>query len=326
MKILVTGASGFVGGAVMRRARDLGWEVRGVGRRPCAESGYTPLDLSRPFALDFNPDVVVHAAARSSPWGRPGDFQAQNVAATRHVLDYCATHGRPHFIYISTAAVLYRNEHQLGLNEATPVPDIAVNEYARTKRQGELLARAYAGDTCILRPRAVFGPGDTVVFPRILQALKKGRLPLITSDRPVWGDLIYIDTLVEYILRAAAKRATGLYHLTNGEPVEIYAFLGRICSALALPPPSRRMSAKQMMRIAGAMEVIHRICPFLGEPPLTVFGVGVFAWSKTFDVSRTVRDLGTPSVNLKEGLDRFIAWQIEQTGQGSRPESLFPSP
>jgi len=230
MKMLVTGASGFVGGVITRRARELGWEVRGIGRRSLDEPGYMSVDLTRPFELDFHPHVVVHAAARSSPWGRRSEYQAQNVGATRHVLDYCASHGRPHFIYISTAAVLYRNEHQIGMNEQTPVPGEPINEYARTKHQAELLVRGYAGDWCILRPRAVFGPGDTVVFPRILRALKKGRLPLIESDRPVIGDLIYIDTLVEYVLRAAEKRATGLYHLTNGEPVEIYSFLGKICS------------------------------------------------------------------------------------------------
>ena len=106
MKALVTGASGFVGGAVVRRARELGWEVRGIGRRPLADPAYVSLDLTLPFELDFHPDVVIHAAARSSPWGRRKEFEAQNVTATRHVLDFCAMHGRPHLIHISTAAVL----------------------------------------------------------------------------------------------------------------------------------------------------------------------------------------------------------------------------
>jgi nucleoside-diphosphate-sugar epimerase len=313
MKLLVTGASGFVGSAVMRRARELGWEVLGVGRRSLNEPDYVSVDLSRPFELDFHPDVVVHAAALSSPWGKRRDYESQNVGVTRHVLNYCATHGRPHLLYISTAAVLYRNEHQLAMNEQTPVPAIPINEYARTKYLGELLTRGYAGNWAILRPRAVFGPGDTVVFPRILRALKKGRLPLIESDRPVIGDLIYIDTLVEYILRAAEKRATGLYHLTNGEPVEIYEFLGKISAALDLPLPARKMSARQAMRLARIVEAVYRSLPFLGEPPLTTFGISVFTYCKTFDVSRTVRDLGLPAVTVNNGLEKFIAWQLAET-------------
>ena len=309
MKALVTGASGFVGGAVFRRLRELGWDVMGAGRRPLDEPGYVSLDLSRPFELDFHPDVVIHAAARSSPWGRRSEFEAQNVTATRRVVDFCATHGRPHLIYISTAAVLYRNEHQLAMNEQTPVPAKPINEYARAKYLGELLVHGYPGDWCILRPRAVFGPGDTVVFPRILRALARGRLPLIESDQPVVGDLVFIDTLAEYIVRAAERRATGLYHLTNGEPVEIYAFLGRLCAGLGLAAPSRRVGARQAMRLAQVIETFYRLLPFLGEPPITPFGVSVFAYSKTFDVSRSVRDLGPPSVGLEEGLRRFIAAQ-----------------
>ena len=317
MKALITGASGFVGGAVWRRARALGWETVGIGRRPLHQPGYRSIDLCRPFELDFRPDVVIHAAARSSPWGRRSDFEAQNVTATRQVVDYCATHGRPHLVYISTGAVLYRNEHQLAMDEQTPVPEQAVNEYARAKHRGELLVRGYPGDWCILRPRAVFGPGDTVVFPRILRALARGRLPLIQSDRPVVGDLVFIDTLADYILRAAERRATGLYHITNNEPVEIYAFLRKICTELGLAEPRRKVGARQALRAARVVEAIYRLLPFLGEPPVTPFGVSVFAYSKTFDVRRALRDLGPPSVSLDAGLEKFLTWQRAQPNPGT---------
>jgi len=313
MKILVTGASGFVGGAIVRQARARGWDVRGLGRRPLADPDYISADLTRPLEIDFQPDVVVHAAARSSPWGSRREFERQNVTATRHVVEFCRNHGRPHLIYISTAAVLYRPEHQLALTEEAPVPSEPINEYARAKRRGELLVQAYEGDACVLRPRAVFGPGDTVVFPRILRALARGRLPLIRSDRPVLGDLIFIDTLADYVLRAAQRRATGIYHLTNGQPVEIRALLGRLCTELALPKPTRELKAATALRTAHAVELIYRLMPFLGEPPLTRFGVSVFAFSKTFDGSRALRDLGPPSVSLEDGLGRFIAWQRTQS-------------
>lgn len=320
MKLLVTGASGFVGGAAVSRARSLGWAVRGIGRRAGADPGYHAIDLARPFDLDFSPDVVVHAAARSSPWGSRREFEAQNIDATRHVLDFCSTHGRPHLVHISTAAVLYRGEHQFDLDEQAAPPEQPINDYARTKLAAERLVRAYAGGWCILRPRAVFGPGDTVVFPRILRALARGRLPVITSDRPVLGDVIFIDTLADYILRAAERRATGVYHVTNHEPVEIYAFLGRICAGLGLPPPSRRISAARALLLAGAVEAVYRALPFLGEPPVTRFGVSVFAWSKTFDARRTRRDLGPPSVSLEEGLQRFLAAErAQRPGTSPRP-------
>lgn len=312
MKLLVTGASGFVGGGIFRRAQELGWDVRGIGRRPSGELGYISADLTQPLRLDFAPDAVVHAAARSSPWGPRREFERQNVLATQNVLDFCATHGRPHLIYVSTGAVLYRQEHQLDLDEQTPYPEVPINDYARTKILAEQLVRSYSGDACILRPRAVFGPGDTVVFPRIMTALRRGKLPVLEADRPVTGDLVFSETLTEYIVRAIERRATGIYHITNGEPVEIYRFLGSVCDELGLARPNRRVPVSRALAASKWIERIYRLLPFLGEPPITRFGVSVFAWSKTFRVERTRRDLGEPLIGLEEGVRRFVAWQRTQ--------------
>ncbi len=314
MKLLITGASGFVGGALWRKALAEGHEVCALGRRPLAAPGYHSADLCRPLSCDFRPDVVVHAAARSSPWGSRAEFERQNVLATRHVIDFCETQGRPLLLHISTSAVMYDRSHQLGLDEDSPLPAKPINLYAATKRVSEQLVKAYAGPSCIVRPRAVFGPGDTVVFPRILRAAASGRLPLIESRQTVLGDLVYIDTLVDYLLRIAERRATGTYLLTNNQPVPILEFLGGVFAQLGLPQPTRRIPAERALLLAGLVEGLHRALPFLGEPPITRFGVSVFAWSKTFNVARALRDLGPPSVPLQEGVDRFVAWQRKQAG------------
>lgn len=313
MKILITGASGFVGGAFWRKACDAGHEVMALGRRPLPEAGYCRCDLAEGLRLDFRPDVVVHAAARSSPWGTRREFAAQNVTATQNVVRFCEEIGSPLLVHLSTGAVMYANEHQLGLDEASPLPARAINEYAATKRAAEDVVRQYAGPWSIVRPRAVFGPGDTVVFPRILRAAQSGRLPLIESDRPVLGDLIYIDTLVDYLLRMVERRVQGLYLLTNNQPVPILEFLGDVFAQLGLPPLRRRIPVSRAMAFAGAVEAVYRALPFLGEPPMTRFGVSVFAYSKTFNVAKSLRDLGTPSVPLAEATARFVAWQKRST-------------
>jgi len=311
-RILVTGASGFVGGKLMERARDSGaWDVLGVGRRKLADASYRSVDLSEPFDLDFNPDVVVHAAARSSPWGARNEFLRHNVEGTRRVIDYCLRRGRPKLVYISSSSVFYRNEHQFNLTEESSIGPRFVNTYAETKFLGEELVRNYPGPWVILRPRAVFGPGDTVLFPRILRAAEKGRLPeFVTDGPPAKGDLVYIDTLTDYILRAAADDgAQGCFNLTNQEPVVIMELLLRVFSALNIPPPKRRLPVKMAMAMAAAVEGVYRAMPFLGEPPITRFGVGIFAYSKTFDVSKAVAVLGPPSVSLQDGIARFVEWQ-----------------
>lgn len=315
LKILVTGASGFVGSSFVARFRgraDL--EIHGVGRRPLVDPEYTALDLSRPFELPFHPDVVIHAAARASPWGTAAEYHRDNVETTERVIDFCRRNGLPRLIYVSSSSVFYRRGPQLGLTEDSPIGPRFINRYAATKYEGERRVHDYPGSWLIARPRAVFGPGDTVLFPRLLHAAKRGRLPLFTGLRePAVGDLIYIDTLSEYLL-AAATRADlgGAYNLTNAQPVPLQEFLLAIFAQLGLPTPRRRMSIRSAMLAAGLAEAVWRALRLRGEPPVTRYGVGVFAWSKTFDVRKALADFGAPAVSLAEGVEAFVRWQRRQ--------------
>ena len=315
MKILVTGASGFVGGGFLARFRgrpDV--ELHGVARRPLDLPDYTSADLTRPLELPFTPDVVLHAAARASPWGSADDFRRDNVDATRNVIDFCARRGHPRLLYVSSSSVFYRAGDQLGLTEDSPIGPRYVNRYAETKHAGERLVQEYPGPWVIVRPRAVFGPGDTVLFPRIFRALRQGRLPLFVRDGPpVVGDLIYIDTLLDYLFTACTRAGvTGCYNVTNNEPVPVQAFLLDIFARLGLPAPRRRVSVQTAMLAAGAMEAVYGLLRLPGEPAITRFGVGAFAWSKTFDVRKALADLGPPSVSLADGVSAFLDWQRAQ--------------
>jgi len=216
-RLLLTGASGFVGGHLLDRFASMGWDVTGVARRPLALPNYVAHDLAKPLPFEKQFDVVIHAAARASPWGRRRDFHQQNVVATKNVIDHCLAHGVPKLVFISSSSVFYAPGHQLGITEETPMPSRAVNDYAATKREAEELVRGYPGEWAILRPRAVFGPRDTVLLPRILEAARKGELPLLVApDGPAVGDLIYLDNLVECIVRAATDRdIRGAFNLTN---------------------------------------------------------------------------------------------------------------
>ena len=309
--MLITGISGFVGGHLFDRFRGMGWSVTGLGRRPLVDPSYVVHDLAEPLDGAFGTfDVVVHAAARASPWGRRRDFERQNVLATKHVIDHCLAHGQPKLVFISSSSVFYRDGHQLKITEETPLPERAVNDYAATKRVAEEIVARYPGEWVILRPRAVFGPRDTVLLPRILEAARAGRLPLLVSaDGPAVGDLIYIDNLVDCIVRAAESNdIRGCYNLTNNEPVAIQEFLFDLFRRLDLPLPRRRVSVRKAMAAAGALELVHRWFLPSKEPPITRFGIHVFAYSKTFDVSKMLAAMGSPRVPLAEGLERTVAW------------------
>jgi len=314
-RILITGASGFVGGSFCRQfARREDVEILGLGRSGTDLPNYVRADLTRPLELDWQPDVVIHAAARSSPWGSLSEFRRQNVDATRNVLDFCVAKGVRKLVYISSSSVFYQERDQLGMTEESPIGPEFANHYARTKAEGEDVVRGFSGDWAILRPRAVFGPRDTVLFPRILRAARQGKMASITRPGPpATGDLIYIDSLCEYMMRAALDPAArGDFNLTNNEPVEIQAFIAEINAKLGLPPASRSISRSKALVIGTGIEWFYKcFLPWI-EPPITRFGVGVLGFSKTFDVSKSLRVLGPPSVGLRDGLERFIRWQKDE--------------
>jgi nucleoside-diphosphate-sugar epimerase len=230
------------------------------------------------------------------------------------MIEFSSAHKVKKFIYISSSSVFYNDRDQFNLTESSPIGPDFVNYYAQTKFEGEEITRSFPGTWVVLRPRAVFGPRDTVLFPRILRAAKKhSMIKIARPGASAIGDLIYIDSLCDYILRAALDPSiTGDFNLTNNHPVDIQAFIANICAQLNLPSAQRSISKKQAMRIATLLEVMFRIFMQKKEPPITRFGVSVLSSSKTFDVSKCLRELGPPSVNLEEGLARFIHWQNQQ--------------
>lgn len=312
-RILITGASGFVGSSFCRRfaARE-DVEIRGIGRRATDAPNYIRADLTQPLSLDWQPDVVIHAAARSSPWGSLKEFRKQNVLATQNVIHFCETHNVPRLIYISSSSVFYREADQLEMTEESPIGPEFINHYARTKYEGEGLVRGFSGSSCVLRPRAVFGAGDTVLFPRILRAAQQGKMAFIRrpGEPPAIGDLIHIDALCDYMLRAALDpTVSGSFNLTNDDPVELQGFLLRIFEELELPAPKRSIPRDKAMILGTAIETFFKIFLPWKEPPITRFGVGVLGYSKTFNVRKSLAALGPPSVGIEAGLRSFIDWQ-----------------
>lgn len=147
VKIMVTGASGFIGGAFIRRfANTDGVSLCGVGRREHVELPasveYYALELDQLHTLDVVPDVVIHAAGRTSPRGSEHDYYRDNVETTRHVIDFCRHRGFPRLIFISSAAVYYRFAHQPDcVNVMLSAPNLAANMGAQNVRQSALLRR-----------------------------------------------------------------------------------------------------------------------------------------------------------------------------------------
>lgn len=312
MDILVTGTSGFVGGAVGRYLRLQGHHVTGLSRsapRVGAVDRSLLHDLAQPAPPVGPIDVVIHAAALTAPWGRPAAFDAANILGTGHALAIAAR-AQAHFILISSSSVLYARGDQHALPEAPAPATPPVNAYARSKRAAETLTAAYPGSWAILRPRAVYGVGDTVLFPRIAKAAKARLLPRFRQQSPARGDLVAIDNLVRQVACAAESRARGIFHLIDPAPVEIQRFVSEVLTELGLPGPALTISPDLARRAARGLEMLSSRTGWW-EPPLTTFGVDVFTTTKTCDNRQARAVLGSPAIPTDIAVSRFARWWQE---------------
>jgi nucleoside-diphosphate-sugar epimerase len=323
MRILLTGSNGFLGSHLAAELTRRGHQVVGLGRRP-GPSGeaaeYRRTDLTDPgsvAALRVAPvDLVIHNAALAAPWAPAARYLAANVGATSNMLDWARNHGAPRFLFVSSTAVLYqaRDQFDLGPDDPIPAPEHQLSDYARTKAAAEELVAGYPGDWAILRPRAVFGPGDRVLLPRLLAAAQRGRLPRFTrpGGAPVRTELTPVETVVGYLARAAETEVRGRWQVSSGEPVELDQVLDRVLAVLGHPARTRRLSVRAAWPLAGALETWAKFVPPHSEPLITRFGVSMFAHSRTFDVSRTVTELGPPALGVAEALSRLEASWLGQ--------------
>ncbi|MEZ6134884.1 MAG: NAD(P)-dependent oxidoreductase [Pirellulaceae bacterium] len=313
--ILITGASGFIGGRAVQAFVEGGWRVIGLGRRPNASPNYLQIDLAEAISTKLisqlgSVDVILHAAARSAPWGKQRDFLRDNVAATKNVLKLAEQLRQPKLIFVSSSSVYYEKRDQYDISESTSLASHPVNIYAATKQTAEAIVRRYSGPWCVLRPRAVYGRGDSVLFPRILAAAQAGRLPLLVRrGQPAIGDLLSIDNLIHCFRQAAEKTdIVGDFNLTDGQPVEIIPFLLNIFQKLEIPQPRRKLSVRTAFAAAYVIERVYSILWPTHEPPITPFGVHVFAYSKTFDVTKMQDTFGPLPQTVEKAVQDFAQW------------------
>jgi nucleoside-diphosphate-sugar epimerase len=206
----------------------------------------------------------------------------------------------------------------MGVKENDPLPE-PISAYAATKLLAEEeVDKGFANGLAVvsIRPRALFGEGDTVIFPRLLSRLKSGRLPILDDGENI-VDLTYIQNVVDALLLCVESPANTLgkkYNISNGEPVKIWELVNRICDELTLPHPTRKISYKTANAAAAAIEFVYSLIPYSPEPPLTRLTVSMLAHSTILDISAARNELGyQPKVLVAEGVERFLKWWKQQT-------------
>lgn len=309
---LVTGASGFLGGYVVRELREHGYRVIATGRNAAALPTGGPTlvgDLDTLASTDAPAQLVIHCAGLSTPWGRWADFEHTNVIGTGRVLTYARRNGVRRIVHVSSPSIYAAARHATGLTENQVDPRNRLNGYIRSKLAAEELlhrSRCEPGspEVVIVRPRGIIGAGDPSLVPRLLEVHDKIGIPLFDGGRALI-DLTAVQN-VATALRLAAE-TPGIdgetFNITNGDPRPFRDLLDRLFTLLGRTPRYRALPTRPLYAVAGLLEQLYARLPGHPEPPLTRYTLATIAYSQTLDISKARTLLGyTPHVTLDESL------------------------
>lgn len=320
MKILVTGGTGFTGKALVKRLLEQGHQVVALDYQEGLKTeelrawgaevvigSVTDKDVVRRCVQGV--EVVHHLAAAFRELDVPNSYYREvNVEGTRNVLEAAGAAGVRRFIYCSTCGVHGNVDNPPG-DENAPIN--AADYYQQTKYDAEPVVLEYHRKgltSVILRPAAIYGPGDPERFYMIFKRVAGGTFPMFGSGKTLYHPL-YIDHLVDAFLLAQeeGKGDGEAYLIADEEYVEIEDLVRRTAKALGVQV---RIPHYPLWPLIIAGHVCEKVCkPFHIKPPIFPRRVDWYRQNRAFDISKARRDLGyAPTISLDEGLKRTAAW------------------
>ena len=242
MRVLVTGASGFIGGVACERLGAKGHDVLALVRRPGSEPvGTTAVqaDLTDGAALTAAvrgaaPEAVVHLAAEIASQRSVAKLEAVNVGGTQRLLDACAELPEPpRIVFAST--VVTGDAHGALLTPEKPLP--VETAYGRTKQEAERLVLASGFPASVVRPSHVYGSGGWYAEEIVRRLKQPGRFAMIGSGGN-WWDVVHVDDVASALVAALEGAPDGaIYHCADDQPITERDFLGLTADALGVGPP-----------------------------------------------------------------------------------------
>jgi nucleoside-diphosphate-sugar epimerase len=314
-KILVTGATGFLGGHMVRALIARGHEVDFIARDKLKAQSLIELgakfifqDLSKTFTLDQY-HAVYHCAALSSPWGDYKNFYNANVLATKNLIVAMKESCSGLLIHISSPSLYFDFKDQFNVIESDTVTSRFINHYIETKKISEQIVSNSSDNlkTIILRPRGIFGPRDNSLIPRIVNIAKRGFFPLANPNAIV--DITYIDNLIDAMLlclEAPSKAHGKIFNISNSETLSIKEVLDSLFQKLQLKVKIIQVPYPILEGYAFLQEFLATHIT-KNEPGLTRYSLGVLSKSLTLNINLAKQFLNyEPKISIEEGLARYV--------------------
>lgn len=320
MKILVTGGTGFTGKALVKRLIDEGHEVVSLDYQEGLKTDEirswgakvvigTVTDRQVVKKCMEGVEIVQHLAAAFRELDVPNShYDDVNVGGTKIVLEEAFAVGVKKFIYCSTCGVHGNVDNPPG-DETAPIQP--ADYYQRTKYEAEPLVNEYCKkgmETVILRPAAIYGPGDPERFYMIFKRVNNGTFPMFGSGKTNYHPL-YIDNLVDALVLAMepGKGVGQAYLIADEEYVEIEDLVRRTGKALGVQVKIPHFPVMPLVIIGHICETICK--PFKITPPIFPRRVDWYRQNRAFKIDKAKRELGyQPKIGLDEGLKRTGEW------------------
>jgi nucleoside-diphosphate-sugar epimerase len=312
----VTGGSGFIGGALIRRLVAEGWDVHALVRSEASAQKVTALgakaiagDLADVPSMAVGAqycDIAFHCAAHLGDWGTREEFERGNVQGTRNALAAARQAGLRRFVHVGTEAALLAGQPLVEVDERAPLRFDSPALYSSTKARAEeavIEANDNGLETVVVRPRFVWGRGDTTLLPLMTEAVRSGRFAWIGGGHHRTSTT-HIDNTVHGLMLAAERGAPGgVYFVTDGEPVVFRDFITRLLATQGVEAPTRSVPTPLARAVAATSEAAWRLLPLPGRPPLTRLTVWVSGLETTLDITRAREELGyAPIRTIDQGL------------------------
>lgn len=317
-RVLVTGAYGFLGKYVIDELVKNNYKVLAFGRNKTKmlELKKKNVDI---FIGDFcnkddalkateNVDYVIHCGALSTVWGKREDFINTNVNGTMNLVEGCRKNKVKRFVYVSSPSIYAGKMDRTNIKENDYDENNKLNYYIESKILAEKeLDKNRDVNWVIIRPRGLFGIGDTSIIPRLIRVNSKIGLPLFNKGKN------YVDmTCVENVAHALrlcleSEKAVGnIYNITNGEPQCFKDLLEELFDKLGVKPKYMFININVIYFISCLIELLYKTFRIYKEPMLTKYNVCTLGYSQTLDITKAKKDLKyKPIITLSEGIEKY---------------------
>ncbi len=323
IRICVTGATGFLGGYLVKLFKEKDFYVVAFGRNEVVGKKLTDKnvifikghlenqeDVNKAIR---NCDYVVHAGALSSVWGDYETFYNSNVQGTIHILEACGNYNVKRFVFISTPSIYTVKQDRFNISEEDFDEKNDLNNYIKTKILAEQTINKWSKgnfEKVIIRPRGLFGIGDTSVIPRLMRLNARVGIPLFNQGENL-VDITYVENVAHSIFLASTVDGIdgGIYNITNGEPMRFKTVLAMFLDNIGSKPKFIHMKFNGLFKVVSLIEAVYKSLHIKKEPIFTRYTLLTLGFSQTLNIDKAREELGyEPLFSLKEGIEIYGNW------------------